>query len=496
MAGEQHDTVQITYVERTASTAALALQQLQAGRRLPLAVAAAQQSAGKGQAGRVWVSPRGNLYLSLILQPRVREGLSLLVAALLCEWLHEQGIAASCKWPNDILVQGKKLAGVLCEGALQGTQWRYVNIGIGLNVNVVPPELQAQATSMVAEGGRGGDVKQYAQQLTQLCTGELGREWSTAAIIARFERFTSAATELWCHAERFYLRSALSTRGHLRLHALVGEETQELVSSVPAYRLVYQQPYRYPLLVADIGNSSLKLVLFQPDGQEIAIVAKPNTRSIATALRQLRQALTLVDRWVIYAMSVNHHHRDLLQVQAEQHNFVLLPVAAKPFRYRGTYRVEQLGGDRLAVLEAYLAHYHSPATAGEKNMTGIVVDFGTATTIDIIVAGEHRGGYILPGLATSLQGLSACTDLPALDTTRFQDLRRDTLATGGINTESAIIGGVLRSQLELVRSLQRDFAPTRLVISGGLGKYAHLQLATAEYEPLLVAKGIRQLVLR
>ena len=480
---KQHLALQIIRVEQATSTSALALHELQQGHALPFAVLAAQQSAGKGQAGRVWLSPRGNLYLSLAVQPRLRNGLPLLVSALVCEWLQARGIAASCKWPNDILYNGKKLGGVLCEGAMQGEHWRYVIVGIGLNVNVVPPELQAQAISMREICECEGDVASYGEQLAHFCAAELDKPIQEEEALARNTRFTAAAAELWCRSKEFFLREK-HPRGHLRLRSLLTGKVEELVSSLPDYRLAYQHPHHHPLLVADVGNSILKLVLFRDDKAELTLSALPKERSLAAALRKLRKALDDNGKWVIYATVVNHTHYALLQEQAERHAFAVVTLTNKPFRARTHYDFKQLGCDRLAAIEAYLAEY------GDED--GVIVNFGTATTIDAIEGGYHSGGYILPGLETSLHALADYTELPRLPRRMFLQAQ----PVFGNRTDKAIAAGVLHSQVEYVRNLCGLLQTNTVVISGGLGQYAMPYLDTAAYDPLLVAKGIRALVLR
>ncbi len=442
---------------------------------------AAVQSAGKGQGGRVWLSPRGNLYLSLAIQPRLRHGLALLVAALVCEWLQTQGIVASCKWPNDILYHGKKLGGILCEGAWQGERWRYVIIGIGLNVNVVPLELQAQATSMREISGDEGDVAVYGEQLAHYCTAQLAESLTEDAALARQERFTSAAPELWRRDTEFFLRQPHAW-GYLRLMSLRTGKTEELLSSSPAYRLAYQQPARSPLLVADVGNSTLKLVLFKHDKIVREVTSPPRVRDLAAALRALRALLDGEGKWVIYAAVVNHAHCALLREQAVRQDLEVVALHHRPFRVRSAYAVEQLGCDRLAALEAYLAT--------RRHETGLVVNFGTATTIDVVKAGYHEGGYILPGLETARQALCDYTELAP------RQLFSTASPACGRTTAAAIARGILHSQVEYIRHLATRLHRPTIVISGGLGRYAMPYLAPAIYEPRLVIEGIRALLLR
>jgi BirA family transcriptional regulator, biotin operon repressor / biotin---[acetyl-CoA-carboxylase] ligase len=103
-------------------------------------VVAEEQTAGRGRRGRPWQSPRGNLHLS-VLVPRPSRidtealGLvSLLVGTVVARALEEWRVAARLKWPNDVRVGGRKLAGILVEGLTSSGTTRLV-IGIGVNVN-------------------------------------------------------------------------------------------------------------------------------------------------------------------------------------------------------------------------------------------------------------------------------------------------------------------------------------------------------------------------
>lgn len=464
---------------------ALAQRELQQGRSLPFAVLATQQCSGKGQAGRVWHSPRGGLYLSLAVQPRLPRGLSLLVVASVCEWLHEQGIAASCKWPNDILYHGKKLGGILCEGARQGEQWRYVIVGIGLNVNVVPQTLQPEATSMREIRGQAGDVDSYGEQLARFCAAQLAQPVQEDEAITRSARFTAAASELWCRDKDFFLRQP-HPRGHLLLRNLRTGKVEELVSSQSDYRLTYQQPRLHPLVVADVGNSSLKLVLFRDAKADLTLAVAPEEHHVAAALHKLRGVLNCATPWVIYTAVVNRAHLAVLQEQAVRHAFEVVTLTNKPFQIRTACNLEQLGCDRLAAIEAYLLEY------GAETETGIVADFGSATTIDVIEKNYHRGGYILPGLETSLRALADHTELARQPRQVFSDAR----PAGALTTAQAIACGILHSQVAYIRSLCAVRATSRVVVSGGLGRYAMPYLDNAVYDPLLVAKGVRALLLR
>ena len=117
-----------------------------------------KQTAGKGRAGRIWVSvPGKSLTTSLILTPGINSRLAgwfpLLTGIAIVDALKELGLNTKLKWPNDIMVYGKKLGGILCESKIQGSILEWVIIGIGLNINEHENELPAdlKATSFFIE---------------------------------------------------------------------------------------------------------------------------------------------------------------------------------------------------------------------------------------------------------------------------------------------------------------------------------------------------------
>ncbi len=122
-------------------------------------VVAASQTAGRGRQGRIWHSPPGeNLYVSIVLRPPLPPNrvppLTLCAGLAVCEVVNSLGPSASIKWPNDVLIGGAKVAGVLTEMSTRAQKLDSVVIGIGLNVNsdAFPPELTA--TSLLLASGR------------------------------------------------------------------------------------------------------------------------------------------------------------------------------------------------------------------------------------------------------------------------------------------------------------------------------------------------------
>ncbi|MCX8127102.1 MAG: biotin--[acetyl-CoA-carboxylase] ligase, partial [Dehalococcoidia bacterium] len=108
---------------------------------------------------RSWLSPEGSLAMSVILRPKIQHLPQLVMASSLAvvRTVKENcGLEARIKWPNDVLLNGRKVCGILTESELKGGQVKFAIIGIGLNINMDPlafPEIAAIATSLSAETG-------------------------------------------------------------------------------------------------------------------------------------------------------------------------------------------------------------------------------------------------------------------------------------------------------------------------------------------------------
>jgi BirA family biotin operon repressor/biotin-[acetyl-CoA-carboxylase] ligase len=125
-------------------------------------VIAETQTAGRGRRGRVWASPpRKDVTFSVILRPDLPPArapeLTLVASIAVCDALRQAGVDAGIKWPNDLLVGGRKIAGILTELAAEPDRVQWVVIGVGVNVNAraedFPAELREQATSVLVERG-------------------------------------------------------------------------------------------------------------------------------------------------------------------------------------------------------------------------------------------------------------------------------------------------------------------------------------------------------
>lgn len=125
-------------------------------------VVAEKQTAGRGRRGKVWESPLGTgIWMSLVLRPQIAPAeasvLTLLCGLATAEAIEaETGLSAGIKWPNDILINGKKAVGILTEMDCEMSEVHFVIPGIGINVNTAsfPPEIAEIATSLYLECGK------------------------------------------------------------------------------------------------------------------------------------------------------------------------------------------------------------------------------------------------------------------------------------------------------------------------------------------------------
>jgi BirA family transcriptional regulator, biotin operon repressor / biotin---[acetyl-CoA-carboxylase] ligase len=153
----------LEFLKTTASTNADAFRLAEDGAAEGTVILADSQSSGKGRRGRVWASPSGvNLYCSVVLRPAIMPHeapqltfLSAVAAARAIELTTT--LVPEIKWPNDLLVSGKKVAGLLNEMSAETDGINFVILGIGINLNMTadqfPDDLRHPATSLLLESG-------------------------------------------------------------------------------------------------------------------------------------------------------------------------------------------------------------------------------------------------------------------------------------------------------------------------------------------------------
>ena len=156
----------VLYYPSVSSTMDIARQEAQRGASDGAVVIADEQTAGRGRLQRTWLSPKGNVTLSVILRPQLTHMPSLIMLASLAVVhciRHVTGLEPQIKWPNDVLINGRKVCGILIETDIRGTAVNYAVIGIGINVKLKLAdftEIQATATSLSQELRR--DVSRLA----------------------------------------------------------------------------------------------------------------------------------------------------------------------------------------------------------------------------------------------------------------------------------------------------------------------------------------------
>lgn len=156
----------------TTSTNSVAFQLADEGAEEGTVVVADAQSGGKGRLGRVWSSPPGiNLYCSIVLRPTVMPyqapQLTFLSAVAVARAIeHSTALKPEIKWPNDVLLNGRKVAGLLNEMSAETDGINFVILGIGINLNMTaeqfPADLRTPATSLLLEQGRPVNRVQFA----------------------------------------------------------------------------------------------------------------------------------------------------------------------------------------------------------------------------------------------------------------------------------------------------------------------------------------------
>ncbi|MCU0252145.1 MAG: biotin--[acetyl-CoA-carboxylase] ligase [Vicinamibacterales bacterium] len=205
----------LLYVPTIGSTSDVAARLAAGGAPEGTTVVAEAQTAGRGRLGRTWFSPQGaGLYVSVVIRPDAprRAGigrtagagpglpavLTLAAGVALAEAIRETtGLAAEIKWPNDLVFERRKLAGILAEASAQGAELDYVILGVGVNIRPVtyPPDVAQRATSIEAELGRAidrGVLLAKALENLSACREAL-RRGEVAGVLERWRRLSPSA---------------------------------------------------------------------------------------------------------------------------------------------------------------------------------------------------------------------------------------------------------------------------------------------------------------
>ncbi len=176
------------------------------------AVVAGEQTAGRGRLKRTWVTPAGNIALSVILYPdkSVLPSIIMMASLAVCHSIESvTGLKTEIKWPNDVLIDGKKVCGILIESDIRNDKVNYDIVGIGINVNVGKEAISgvlAPATSLSIEAGKEISRLQVIMELladmdrmyfTLLSGGTVYEEWRDRLITLGEEVRVTAGDEVF-----------------------------------------------------------------------------------------------------------------------------------------------------------------------------------------------------------------------------------------------------------------------------------------------------------
>jgi len=200
----------VIYRRRLPSTMKAATERARQGVLEGTAIIAGEQTGGRGRLGRFWISPPGNIALSVILHPDLDYLPSLVMLASLAvvrAIKSVTGLEAQVSWPNDVIINGKKVCGILVESDVRGGEVAYAVVGMGVNVNLNAadfPDISATATSLRDETGGELPLADIIRQLfldmeglyvTMQGGGSVYEEWrDSLATLGRQVTVTSGDT--------------------------------------------------------------------------------------------------------------------------------------------------------------------------------------------------------------------------------------------------------------------------------------------------------------
>jgi len=215
------------------------------GAREGAVIIADEQTEGRGRMKRPWLSPRGSIALSVILRPDVAYLPSLVMLASLAV-VHSieavTGLRPQLKWPNDVLIGGRKVCGILIEGEVRGNIVSFATIGIGVNVNLKVddfPEIKTIATSLSDELGsevsRLELVRRLLLEMERLYLalptgGTVYEEWRD-----RLVTLGRRVAVVWGDARYEGLAESVARDGSLRLRHSDGSLTGIVAGDVTMY---------------------------------------------------------------------------------------------------------------------------------------------------------------------------------------------------------------------------------------------------------------------
>jgi len=227
----------IKYFKETESTNIIA-REIAASVNEGTIVIAESQTAGRGRMGRKWISPEGGIWLSIILKPRVEPvyapRITLMAGVSVAKTIQGFGLPAKIKWPNDVLINGKKVCGILTEIGAEVDIIDYLVVGVGIDANVdtgtFPEEFRDNSTSLEKEMGHKINRVEFVQKLLEEFETlyikfqkdgfpQILEEWrNMSATIGQWVKITAQARTIYGEAIGVDIEGALiveTAEGHL-----------------------------------------------------------------------------------------------------------------------------------------------------------------------------------------------------------------------------------------------------------------------------------------
>jgi len=485
----------------------------------PFMVWADEQTAGRGRHGHEWISPRGNLYATMVLPPPgvgpEHHGLLPLKAGVITARFIERefGLRTTLKWPNDILFGGHKLGGILVETSINGSEFGELLVGIGLNINHAPviKDGDYRAVALHSLLGRSLEIHDLAEKFAA-SFWELWTELPLDRVVTAYAEYAVTPDEIFYKgtgSERRYARlGVLRDDGAQLLHDYDSPDQLIALSNADhGWRWALQSAESRELATCDIGNTATKLAYYRDARNESAhwvnqVVHESDETSLRKALVQLK--LRVEGHAVpLHVTSVRPERTKQLMQMASALGWPLVVISKRQVRRRGDgYLLKDLGIDRLAAIEGWLASL-SDSDRRCQDHYGVVIAAGTATTVDAVTTkGRHLGGLILPGIKLALSSLhEAASLLP--DINPELELNAESVRLGlGNNTRSAMLNAAIEMTAgavnEVRQRLQRQHRLQELtggiVTTGGWGQHLATRLG-GSYKPELILSGARVLAI-
>ncbi|MFK7827803.1 MAG: biotin--[acetyl-CoA-carboxylase] ligase [Oligoflexales bacterium] len=391
--------ISLSCFDSLSSTSTYVQKLLAGGCKPPFAVQADVQTKGLGQRGKTWTSPKGNLYLSLVIpnsskELKSRELIPLKAAHLISNWLfREFGVFPIIKWPNDLFFAGKKLAGILCQTSVNSLKWGNLFIGIGLNVNHAPfisgTAYQSISLSQIKPSNR--EVRLLAQSLVDFWSNE----WfavSEEEVLEHYERFSLAPFSLWkekvCGKALYHRELGVDTRGNLCLQELAIESAKsskqhKLNSASHSLNNVFLSRINSPFLVACQLQETLYFALFadrfQTHPYSLQRLALDQiSEGLNAVLQELRKDFDASfdsggTAWPVSCLGSAFNEREEVVKNFESYRFLPLEPVARPRLSKGFEDcVDNSAKIRLAAVESYLERKR-PHAQGANNR--VIVDW-------------------------------------------------------------------------------------------------------------------------